>query len=67
MIQRSRFDSMNQLLRRTLRRDVVEESARLRLVFGDAQHAQRQNIEAAEIVQQPAIKTELDDSLLNFF
>src|SRR5262249_15555533 len=55
-IERAGLNAMNQLARLALSRDVVEPPSREHYVFSDAEHAPRQDVEPAEIVEKPAVK-----------
>ena len=65
VVERSRLDPMHQLPRLALRRNAVEEPPRTDCLGRDPEDPRGQHVQAAEIIQQPGIETELAESGLN--
>ena len=65
MIQRMRLDAMLQLAGFTVCGNEIEPAAGQHRFARQADHAAGQHIEPAEIVKEPAIKTQLPDGRLN--
>src|SRR5262245_31377863 len=66
MIERTRFNSMNELSRLTGGGHKVKPPPRSDLIVAKIENAPRQQIAAAEIVDQPAVEAELLQSGLDF-